>query len=257
MKRALLSLLLALALGSCAHMDAAGEVTYASDAAKNFQLGQEALDSGRYLDAVKYFDHVRYKYPYSAQAALADLAIGDTRYAEDKYPEAIEGYRSFLKLHPNHPKADYAQFRIAESFYKDMPSDFFLFPRSTEKDQSAVRDARIALEEFLRLYPTSSHRAEADKLLVDVRHRLAAHELYVADFYIHRKKWSAATGRLNRLLEEFPGTGLDAEALYKLGSAYVELGDKQKARETLERLVQTFPNDKYRAEAEKLLKRTI
>jgi outer membrane protein assembly factor BamD len=112
-----ITLTLAALLSGCAHVDAAGELRYADDAEKNYALGQKALEDSRYLDALKYFEHVRYKFPYSTQAALADLAVADTAFEQEKYLEAVEGYRGFIKLRPNHPKTDYAEFRVALSHY--------------------------------------------------------------------------------------------------------------------------------------------
>jgi outer membrane protein assembly factor BamD len=235
-------------------MDSPGEVTYGADAKKDYELGEEARQSGRYLDALKYFEHIRNKYPYSSQAPLSELAIADTDFDREKYLEAIEGYRSFVKMHPHHEKADYAQFRAALSFYKDIPSNFVLFPSSAERDQSSVREARTALEEFLRLYPGSTWAPEAKKLLVDVRERLASHEMAIADYYLFHERWQAAVGRLNKLVEELPGTSLEPDALLKLARTQIELKEKQKAREALQRLLRDFPQDSRRGEAERLLK---
>lgn len=257
MKRLSFAIVLAVALASCAHMEASGEVSYAKDAKDNYDKGEEARKSGLYQDAIKYFEHVRGQYPYATQAALADLGIADTNFDREKYVEAIEGYRSFLKLHPHHSQVDYAQFRIALSYYNDIPSDFILFPPSTEKDQTLVRDARSAFEEFLRLYPASSHAEEAKKLFADVRKRLVKHELYVADFYFRREHWRAAVNRLAKIVPELPGTGLEGEALMKLARSHIALNEKEKAREVLERLVKEFPQDGHRAEAETLLKSLV
>jgi outer membrane protein assembly factor BamD len=247
-------LLLLLGLCACATLDSAGEVTYLPDAVGNFDAGEKALKSGRHLDALKFFDHVRYKYPYSAQAALADLAIADTNFEREKYLEAIDGYRNFLKLHPNHSKADYAQYRIAFSYYKDISSDFFLFPPSAEKDQTSVKDARSAFEEFLKLYPKSELAAEASKNLTDVTTRLAKHEMSVASFYYEHDHYASAIGRFTRVIEDYPKCEYAPEALVKLARSHLALLHKDKAREALQKLLKDYPDDSHRSEAEKLLK---
>jgi outer membrane protein assembly factor BamD len=252
--RKLAILLTVSCLFGCAHVDSPGDVKYAKDAKGNYTHGEEALKDGRYQEALKYFEHIRYKFPYSDVASLADLGVADANFDREKFVEAIEGYRSFLKLHPNHPKADYASFRIALCYFKDCPSDFILFPPSTEKDQTSVRQTRTALDDFLRDWPKSSYVPEAQKMLGQIRGRLAKHELSVADFYIRRKHWQAAVSRLNRLLTDYPGTEYEPSALLMLGHSYVELGDKEKAREALRRLLQQFPSDTHRTEAERLLK---
>lgn len=249
-----LLVILACALCGCATFETAGEVAYKNDAKGNFEAGEAALKDGRHLDALKFFDHVRYKFPYSAQAAMADLAIADTNFDREKYLEAIDGYRNFLKLHPNHPKADYAQFRVALSYFKDIPSDFFLFPPSTEKDQTSVKDARGAFDDFLKSYPASEYVAEAKKMSADVVGRLAQHEMAVADYYLEHDRWPAAVNRLTKLVADYPQSELAPKALLKLARAYLALNDKAAARDALERLLKDYPDDKdSRPEAEKLL----
>ncbi|MGC4121700.1 MAG: outer membrane protein assembly factor BamD [Myxococcales bacterium] len=249
----LVVLAVSLASSGCATFQTAGEVTYLNDAKGNYEAGMEALKDGRHLDALKFFDHVRYKFPYSAQAALADLAIADTNFDREKYLEAIDGYRNFLKLHPNNTKADYAQFRIALSYFKDIPSDFFIFPPSTEKDQTSVKDARGAFEEFLKLYPNSESAEEAKKLLAEVLGRLAEHEMSVANFYYEHDRYPAAINRLNKLIEDYPKSDLAPKALVKLAKAYLKLNDKDAARTALEKFIKDFPEDKLKPEAEALL----
>ena len=245
----------ALAAAGCSVFRPAGEVTYKNDAEGNFKAGEEALKDGRHLDAIKFFDHVRYKFPYSAQAALADLAIADTNFDREKYLEAIDGYRNFLKLHPNHAKADYAQYRIALSYYSDIPSDFFIFPPSIEKDQTSAKDSRSAFDTFLQIYPNSELVPEAKKKLTDVLSRLAQHEMSVADYYLDHDRYPAAVNRLTRLVQDYPKSELAPKALVKLAHVYVKLNEKDKARGALEQLLKDYPDDpRYRPEAEKLLK---
>lgn len=250
----ILALAAAVAVTGCATFQTAGEVTYKDDAKGNYEAGEEALKDGRHLDALKFFDHVRYKFPYSAQAALADLAIADTNFDREKYLEAIDGYRNFLKLHPNNPKADYAQFRIALSYYKDIPSDFFIFPSSTEKDQTSVKDARGSFEEFLKLYPSSESAEEAKKLLAEVLDRLAQHEMAVAEFYLAHDRFPAAVNRLTKLIVDYPKSNLAPQAMVMLAKAYLKLNDKDAARTTLEQFFRDYPDSKLKPDAEEVLR---
>ncbi len=237
----------------CATIDQVGNLEYADDASADYESGQVALREGRPLDAIRYFDHVRVRYPYSAEAALSDLAIGDAHFVQEKYLEAISAYQNFLKLHPNHPRADYASFRMALSSYKDMPSNFILFPPSEEKDQTTVRQAQQSLEQFLHQYPQSKWAKEAAQYLADVKNRLAQHEMSIAQFYLHRDQWRAAIGRLERLLADYPSSKLEVEALWQLAQAHLKLGDRNKARDALRRIVEKYPQDSRYSKAKRLL----
>jgi FimV-like protein len=55
------------------------------------------------------------------------------------------------------------------------------------------------------------------------------------------------------LLSDFPGLGFDVDALWDLGHAYVELGEKDKARTALERLSRDFAESPRAADAKALL----
>ena len=237
-----LTVLLCTAAG-CASLSSgqAGDPDFAADAAANLQLGDEALERKDFLQAERYYEHVRTKYPYLEVANEAELKLADLAYAQETYPEAREKYQSFIKLHPTHPKVDYAAYRSALSHYADIPSDLFILPPSTEKDQTEIRAALVSLNDFVRQYPNSQYVPEAKTNIEDTRKRLAEHELYVASFYARRERWKAVVQRLEGLLTSYPGTPLEEKALFELHDAYVKLTDADKARQTLQRVIDRLP----------------
>ncbi len=214
-------------------------VVFATNAEDNLARAFKAMKAKNFTEAETYFEHVRTKYPYVDAATEAELGLGDCDFAQDKFVEARDRYSNFVKLHPTHPRVDYAAFRAAFSHYKEIPSDFFLFPASAEKEQVEVRNANVALSDFIRLYPKSSYRGEAQKTLDDVKARLAAHEYYVADFYAHplRQKWRGVITRLNGIEKNYPGVGYDEKVSFGLYEAYMKLDDPDNARAALERYV--------------------
>ncbi len=107
-------------------------------------------------------------------------ARGGRQLRASTFVEAIDAYKNFIKDHPTHPKVDYASCQIAKSHYKDLPSNFFLFPPAYEKDQAELVTAQNAIKDFLLSYPSSEYRAEGEKMMGEVRRRLAEHEMYVA-----------------------------------------------------------------------------
>ncbi len=216
-------------------------VAYFPDAEGNLQAGLKAMQNKSFDEAETYFEYTRTKYPYVDAATEAELGLGDADFARDKFIEARDRYNNFVRLHPTHVKVDYAAFRAAITHYKEIPSDFFVLPPSAEKDQVEVRNARIALGDFLRLSPSSQYAVEARKTLDEVRRRLADHELYVAEFYAHpnRKKWRGVVTRLQGLEKNYSGLGFDEKVAFGLHEAYVQLEDYDNARAALERYVAT------------------
>lgn len=246
---------LVLALAGCTTLAGAdlGEPNYASDADTNMKRGDEALESKNFLEAERYFEYVKSKYPFLEAAKEAELKLADTDFERERYIEARDRYQTFVKLHPTHPRLDYAAFRAALTHYKDIPSDFFLLPASREKDQVEVKNALSAMTEYARAHPASAYAAEAKKIADDTRLRLAQHEMYVADFYASRDRWPAVVGRLSTVLKDYPGLGLDEEAYFGLHHAYTKLKDTEHANQTLRTVIEKLPGSKAAEKAQKLL----
>jgi outer membrane protein assembly factor BamD len=244
-----------LSTAGCAALSSgqAGEPDYASEADANLRLGNEALERRDFLQAEKYFEHIRTKYPYLEVANEAELKLADIAFEQEQFPEAREKFQTFIKLHPTHARVDYAAYRSALSHFEDIPSDFFLLPPSKEKDQTEVRAALSALNGFLLQYPDSSYASEAKQKVEQVRERLAAHELYVASFYARRERWKAVAQRLEGLLERYPGTGLEEQALFELHEAYLKLEDAERARKTLQRVLERLPGSDAAKRARRML----
>jgi outer membrane protein assembly factor BamD len=254
MRRLLLALALlpVLACGS-KRVSITGEMRYGATAEENYQAGIEEATAEHWEEAVKLFEYVKTKYPFSKQAALADLQLADLKFRQDLFAEASAAYQTFGQLHPNHEQADYARFRAGLSQFKDAPGDFALFPPPYEKDQRTIREAVKMLEGFVAAFPKSKYVPEAQKVLTEARGRLAAHEWYVAQFYVSREKWAGAAGRLEGLLKQYPGSPHEVEALFQLARAYVKMNEQFRAQQTLQRLIANHPDDPRRPEAERLL----
>ena len=184
---------------------------------------------------------------------MAELKLADLDFTQGHYPEAREKYLTFVKVHPTHSQADYAAYQAAVTHAEEIPSDFFLLPPAAEKDQTSVQSAQRTLEDFLRQYPESSYVEEAKKKLVEVKRRLAQHELYVAEFYKRRERWKAVVTRLEVLLERYPGSVYEEEALFSLYEAYVQLKDTERAKETLRRVMARMPGTPAAQRAQRML----
>jgi outer membrane protein assembly factor BamD len=231
-------------LSGCATSDEATKpITYSLTAKQNYEKGLAELKDENYPEALKYFQFVKQKYPFSKYAVLADLAMADAQFARGSYPEAIDSYKAFARLHPTHEKVEdgWTAFKVGESYFKDMPDDIWLLPPSYEKDQSAVMDALRELTDFAKKFPDSKYLKRADELRRQVLQRLVDHEVYVARFYLGGDHPKAAALRLEGALRRYPGSGREPELLFALGETYLHMGDAPRAKETFQRVVSEYP----------------
>jgi outer membrane protein assembly factor BamD len=245
----------AVALAGCPskHTTFTGALKYGKTAEENYQNGLDELKAENWVEASKFFEHVRLKYPFSKYAALSELRIADVKFANDRFLEAADAYAAFAQLHPTSEEVDYAEFRSGVAHLRDAPSDFALFPPSWEKDQRQVKKAVEILDDFVKTKSTSKYNAEARKLLAEARGRLAAHEWYVGEYYYKRKRWAGAAGRYETLVDKYPGSTYEPEALMKLAEACIQIKENFRARTALQKLIVTHPQDPRRPQAEKLL----
>jgi outer membrane protein assembly factor BamD len=234
--------LLAAPLGCASGDEATKPITYSLTAKQNYEKGLAELKDENYPEAIKYFQFVKSKYPFSKFAVMAELAIADTQFARGNYAEAIDAYKSFARLHPTHEKVEdgYVSFKVGESYYKDMPDDLWLLPPSYEKDQSAVIDALRELEDFRKKFPDSQYIKRALELRKEVLQRLVDHEVYVARFYLKDNHPKAAAMRLEGAIKRYPGSGREPELLFALGETYLSMNDPLRAKETFQRVIAEY-----------------
>ena len=216
--------------------------TYADTARYRYEQGMEALEDENYLEAVKHFTFVKSKFAYSKYAALSELRIADSFFAQEKFIEAIDAYRLFMRGRPNHREVPYAMWRIAEANFEQIPSDFVLFPPAHEKDQGATREAISAYQQYVERFPGDRHVPEAQRRILEGRRALADYELYVARFYLRDDRNVSARGRLETVVEQF-GDVKDrwAEGAWMLVKVYDALDRRADALATARRIIDTLP----------------
>ncbi len=176
---------------------------YRKTAQYRYEVGQDAFESGNYLEAVTHYSRVKTKFPYSKFAALAELRIGDAYFEQDKFVEAIDVYQTFVRRRPKHPKLAYAFWRIAEGHFEQMPADFFLFPPSFERDRIYTKDALGAYVQYLSRFPDGKYAKNAGAKRKFCRAKLGDYELYVARFYLKDDRPMSAMGRLEMVHDRF------------------------------------------------------
>ncbi len=185
-----------------------------------------------YTKAIEIFQDIIDNYPYSDQAVLAELAIADAYFEQGGYDEAISYYTDFADLHPEHPRVDYAIYRRAMAHSAQS--------KKAGRDQTETFRAIETLERLLVLYPHSAYAIEGEQHLVLLRTRVATHDMGIGDFYFKKGEYPSAAERYRDLLNRYPGLGLDAEALYKLGLCYTRMNREGEAHEIFQVILDNY-----------------
>lgn len=241
MERMVKGLVLTLALCAgvgCATTGAThGAIHYTDEAQQAYERAKALYDDDSFEEAAEAFRVVRREYSLSRWGYLAELRLADIDFKQERFAEALGGFRAWLRYHASQPEASYARFMVARCYYSQMPDDWLLVPGSEERDLSSVHDAEESLTRFLRDYPDAPETAEARTMLRTARTMLARHEVYVARFYASRERYDAAISRLLGVVQNFSGTDEEVSALLQLGEVYLRTSHRDQARGAFDALV--------------------
>ena len=177
----------------------------------------------------------------------AQLELCYVWWKADEIANALAACDRFLKLHPNHPNADYIYYlKGLINFKEDLGFVAYLGSSDpSERDSDASKEALNSFAELLRRYPNSKYAPDAQKRVLYLVNALAQKEIHVAKYYIKRQAFLAAANRAQQVLKDFPNTPSNEEALYIMVVAYKELGLRQLHDDTLRIMQQNFPDSKY------------
>lgn len=247
--------LLFVASAGCEKNEPKTALSYTADAKRAYEEALVEFDSHNWIESQALMREVKRKYSYSKYARLAELRIADADYEQEKYAEAIRGYRQFVHDHRSDvDEVSYARSRIAEAQYAQI-SESILLPTADERDQAVIIDAFKELKSYVHDYPNAKESQKIKELLADVTARLMRHELYVARFYLQRDNFEAAVLRVQYAMRTFAGgptvrdpsgsetidSGLEAEALLLLGEVYLKMHKYGDARESFNVLLHDYP----------------
>lgn len=230
MKRFFPILFIAFALTACSSSEKKPDTPEAL-----FAVAQDFEKEERFEIAIQRYQDVKNKFPYSALATQAELAIADVHYKQEAWPEAQVSYQAFRELHPKHPRIDYVIYQIGMSFFQQLPE-------SVDRDLTLAKDAIAAFDEVVTKYPHSENAKDAQEKRRTSLERLAGKEDYIGDFYFRRAQYVSALPRYEGLLQKYPGLGFDARALSRAAISAHKTDQGEKARKYLAVLKSKFPD---------------
>lgn len=247
-KISLIALSLALLLGASCAKKVEIKPPTAFDPEAAFKKANQLMDKKQYEAARREFEVIKSRDAEMKYAPLAHLRVADTYILEKEYDAAIDEYRRFLEFYPAHKYASYAQFQIGMIYFDQI--------EDAERGQDAARRAIEEFEKLNRIYPRNPYRESLVYYMDKARDTIAEHIFLVANFYFKRKAYGPAINRYLEVLERFPDFKKKEEALYRLSVSYSRTGNRQSAREYLDRLLTEYPDSQFAEEAKKEIARS-
>jgi outer membrane assembly lipoprotein YfiO len=196
-------------------------------------LGEKKADQKKYSDAAEAFQLLIERFPNSPLAARAQYGVAVNRMANNDDAEAEVAFDDFLRLYPADPKVPDALFLKGELLSRQV--------QKPGRDQTKTREAIKAYSQFLEKVPSSPRAAEATRKILDLRNRLALHEVAVVSHYMSRKLYDGAEARARRALSEYPDVPATPTLMFLLAQTLEKEGKKDDAAETRKVLAEKYP----------------
>jgi len=241
-----------------------------------YYAGESLLYLKKYTDAQQYFNRIKWNYPASPLASVANEKINlcyqeqfrDAKRMFDKedYLDARDAFKVIILSSRAGSVIDSARFYYADCYYHTKEyilatSEFQrirqLFSESPLADDAQFKIAmcyyklspNYALDQeytlqaikefqlFLELYASSDYRQEADARYMDLRMKLAKREFKTGELYRKMGEFEAAIISFQKVMDNYYDTNYAPEALYWQGVCHQNLQDWAVARDTYNKFI--------------------
>jgi outer membrane protein assembly factor BamD len=204
------------------------------------------IDDDRFILATEKLNQLKNRYPYSFFATPAELLMADILYKQENYIEAAAAYLLFKDFHPKHSEIPYVVYKIAESYFEQLPD-------TEDRDLQSAVEAIKYYKEILRSYSSSSYAKDAKEKIDKCQKMLVGKERYVADFYFKVENYKAARWRYLDILSNVADEDVRSHSMLRVVASSRAIKEYEKCISYADRYIQYLEKeDKVSVEALKL-----
>ena len=182
----------------------------------------------RWTSAAEIFQRLIAQYPYGPYTEQALMELAYAQFKAGRHDDAVSTIDRFIRTYPTHRNIPYFYYLrgltnasrnavfMAKVFSLEMSN------RDLSTPLQAYNDYSIVVER----YPNSRYAKDAGERMIALRNLFAKHELDTALYYLRRGADVAAITRAKHLLETYPQTEWQNDAVAVLGEAYTKIGNQ-------------------------------
>lgn len=209
-----------------------------------------------YYRALQLFQPLVNFYQGTEKAETMQFYYAYCHYHQKDYVLASYYFKRFATNYPRSKNAEEALFMNAYCYFLDSPV--------SSLDQTNTYTALRELQLFIDLYPRSERAAEATSLIEKLREKLQRKDLDIANLYLKMRQYESAIKAYQNILKEYPGTNFKEDVLFSILKSYYYFAENsislkqneryQSALDAYNELIFSFPESKYRKEANSMQK---
>ncbi len=193
-----------------------------------YQTALKSLHDRDYESAVKQYEALTSRYPFSDETRQARLDLICVYYRKGEKEAATDAAEQFLRENPTHPRVDYAWYMKGLIDFEDVPwaIERWLGVDTAKRPPAALLASINDFSTVVKQYPKSEYAYDSQQRLIYLRNRLAEYEINVARYYLRLGAYVAAADRAQRVIEQYDGAPAVQEALDIMIESYRKLGLK-------------------------------
>jgi tetratricopeptide (TPR) repeat protein len=189
-----------------------------------YEIAEMYYNSERYDMAIQEYERTAKTYPLSEYAATAEYNKGWCYYRLGDTVRMVQTFERFVQIFPNSKQAPDAQFSIGDYYY----------------NLKEYEKAKSAYQAILDRYPSYARYDEA-KALVRELNQINSYTAYAqAIAFFDAQDYRKAIPMLEDVLKKYPDADVRFACEANIASAYSELGDKKKALELFNKIIEKY-----------------
>lgn len=208
---------------------------------------KDALKAGNYTRATRYYQRLIARFPYGPYTEQSQLELAYAQHRNGQPEDALSTVNRFIRTYPAHRHIAYAYYLKALINFDRGNSalDRLVGIDATQRDQALNVQSYNDFAEVIRRFPDTRYAVDARQRMVYLRNRLARHEINVAQYYLRRRAYVGALKRAQFLLETYPQSAYQSDALAIMAESYRQLGQQDLAEDALRVLKLNDPDHPY------------
>jgi outer membrane protein assembly factor BamD len=209
-----------------------------------YAKGHRSMTGSNWANAIVVYKRLIAQYPYGPYTEQALMETAYAQYKSGSNDDAISTIDRFIRTYPTNRNTVYMYYLRG---LVDSNRDTIFLQKAWKLDPSrrdlatpmqAYNDFRTVAER----YPNSRYAVDAQQRMSALRDLFARHELETALYYLRRGAWVGAIDRAKYLLETYPQTSAQNDAVAVLAEAYTRLGNQTLAADAKRVLQQNDPS---------------